>query len=370
MQVNLFDWLCDYVAEEGVDVVIIAGDVYDQQSPSSAAIEALDHVLSRLASQGVAVIGISGNHDSAIRVSYLEQVSTNAGITIRGDLRKVSQPVILPGDKSGDWSVAFYPVPYIEPQVARHVLESVDTTSHDALLRIALERARNDFNQRLARGEKLRSVALAHAFVTGGAPSDSERELCVGGSAEVGVGLFAGFDYGALGHLHGRQSFGNGSLRYSGSPMAYSFSETGHTKGGWLIDIAETGEPTVTAVDFPVQRGLAKLKGSLEQLLTSADFAAHETSFIQATLTDPIPQQQALEKLRRRFPYTVELQFETGAVASAQTTFRKQTRNKTDLELGVGFLEFVTEHKVDDETVSLLAKVIDQTNSQQKVGEQ
>lgn len=359
MQVRLLDWLVGYSVDQGVDVVIAAGDIYDQQSPSAQAVEALDHVLSRFAAEGIKVVGISGNHDSAVRVSFLEQVATSAGISIRGDLRKASVPVIHQG-RGDNFSVAFYPIPFIEPHSARHVLESPELASHDGLLRVALDLARQDLSQR-QQGQTLRSVAIVHAFVTGGAPSDSERDLCVGGSQEVGIGLFDGFDYGALGHLHGRQSLGNGSVRYSGSPMAYSFSETNHTKGGWLIDMPRSGDPVITAVDFPVERPLAKISGTLEDLLGADEFEYATPAFVQATLTDTVLPQQALEKLRRRFPYTIELRFAALRNNPQQTKFREQTRGKSDLQLGTDFLSYVTDSPPDQDTIQRLARVIDET---------
>ena len=133
---------------------------------------------------------------------------------------------MLPEDQRGP--VAIYPLPYLEPGLVADVLGA--ERSHTAVLRAAAERVRQDLRSRPA---GTRSVVAAHAFVVGGAASDSERDISVGGVGQVPASVFDGLDYVALGHLHGRQRLAE-TVRYSGSPLAYSFSEAGHTKGGWL----------------------------------------------------------------------------------------------------------------------------------------
>src|SRR5688500_6287532 len=212
--------MVEVVRAEKVQVALVAGDIYDRQLPSGDAVEALSWALCELRAAGARVVGIAGNHDSSVRLGFAEPVLAAGGVSIRGDLGTIGPPVLIEPDDGGP-PVAVYPVPYLEPEAARHRLGVADARPHDLLLRAALQRAHHDLRSRPG----VRSVAVVHAFVAGGRGCDSERMLSVGGSAEVGVDAFDGFDYVALGHLHGRQVFGSGRLRYSGSPLAYSFSE-------------------------------------------------------------------------------------------------------------------------------------------------
>jgi exonuclease SbcD len=154
-----------------------------------------------------------------------------------------------------------------------------------------------------------RSVVAAHAFVAGGWPSESERDISVGGVSRVPTGVFDGIDYVALGHLHGAQVLSD-RVRYSGSPLAYSFSEHAQTKGSWLVDLGAEGSVDATFVNAPVPRRLARLRGALDDLLADPGLAAYEQCWVQATLTDPVRPAQPMERLRRRFPHALVLAFE------------------------------------------------------------
>jgi exonuclease SbcD len=154
----------------------------------------------------------------------------------------------------------------------------------------------------------MRSVVLAHAFVAGGRPSESERDISVGGIAIVPTTLFDGISYTALGHLHGRATLGE-TLRYSGSPLAYSFSEAGHTKGTWLVDLGAEGVTSAEFVEAPVPRPLARISGDLESLLTDPRLTGVEGHWVQATLTDVVRPAHPMERLRTRFPDTLVLAF-------------------------------------------------------------
>jgi exonuclease SbcD len=353
-QLKTFESLVDICRAEAVDVVVVAGDIYDRAIPSADAVSALDHTLAEIRATGAVVVGISGNHDSAVRVGFAERMLTNAGVSIRGNIATAGQPVLV-AEKHGDGAVAFYPIPYLDPEPARIALDAADARSHERLLQIALDRARAD----LAKRAHVRSIVVVHAFVTGGETSDSELALAVGGSAEVGLKNLSGFDYAALGHLHARQSFGKGTARYSGSPLPYSFSERNHVKGVWLIDLPSIGEMRITPIDLPVFRPLQQLRGELQQLLNSAEFAGAETHFVQALLTDATLPMGAMEKLRRRFPHAVALEHQPPARETNGTTYVDRVKGKTDLELSIDFLEHVTGVVPSEAQVEELTVVID-----------
>ncbi|HEX9968889.1 MAG TPA: exonuclease SbcCD subunit D [Acidimicrobiales bacterium] len=358
-QTAAVDALVEVVRSERVDVVVLAGDIYDRQLPSGDAVEALSYALCELRAAGARVVGIAGNHDSAVRLGFAEPVLAAGGVSIRGDLGTIGTPVLVEPDDGGP-PVAVFPIPYLEPEVARHRLGLADARSHDQLLRAALDRARAD----LAGRGNVRSVAVVHAFVAGGQACDSERVLSVGGSAEVGIDAFAGFDYVALGHLHGRQVFGEGRVRYSGSPLAYSFSERSHTKSAWLVTMDATGAVEADAVDLPVPRPLAVVEGSLEELLTSALHATAEPAWVHAVLTDPVLPPESMARLRARFPHTLTLTHRPPASDVPAAGYAERVRGKADIDLTLDFVEHVTGSPADEAERTLLVDVLDRVDAE------
>lgn len=209
-QAGFIGHLVDTAREREADAVVVSGDVYDRAVPPLAAVQLFDDALHRLADLGVPTIMISGNHDSARRLGVGAGLIDRAGIHLRTDATACGTPVVLT-DGHGD--VAFYGLPYLEPALVKDEF-GVDKPGHEAVLAAAMDRVRADL---ATRAPGIRSVVLAHAFVTGGAVSDSERDITVGGVASVPAGVFDGVDYTALGHLHGSQTISE-RVRYSGSP--------------------------------------------------------------------------------------------------------------------------------------------------------
>src|SRR3954466_2454983 len=250
-QADFVSHLVATVRERDVDAVVVSGDVYDRAVPPLSAVDLFDDALHRLADLGVPTVIISGNHDSARRLGVGAGLIGRAGIHLRTDPAASGTPVML-SDPYGD--VAFYGLPYLEPALVKGEFR-VEKAGHEAVLAAAMDRVRADLATR-PRGT--RSVVLAHAFVTGGEARDSERDITVGGVAAVPAGVFDGVDYVALGHLHGCQTLTE-RVRYSGSPLAYSFSEADHRKSMWLVDLAADGSVTAERVDCPVPRPLARI---------------------------------------------------------------------------------------------------------------
>ena len=286
-QAAYLDHLVDVVRTEQVDAVLVSGDVYDRAMPSPDTVELLSQTLLRLVDAGAHVVLSSGNHDSAIRLGFAAGLLERAGLHIRASASDIGRPVVV-----GD--VAIHPIPYLEPALVADVLGAAERT-HAGVLRAAMARVRADAEVRGGR-----TVAMAHAFVAGGVTSESERDISVGGVSAVPPDVFAGVDYAALGHLHGRQEVAPG-VRYSGSPVAMSFGEWRHTKGSLLVDLS-AGAPVVEHVEAPVQRPLAVLRGSLEALLTDPAHRDAEAAWCQVTLTDATRPLGAMDQLRRRFP--------------------------------------------------------------------
>ncbi len=329
------DHLVAVVAAERVQAVLVAGDVYDRALPNLEAVALFDDVLHRLAALGVPTVFISGNHDSARRLGVAAGLLDRAGVHLRTDPDGCATPVLLADGEQGP--VAVYGLPYLEPALVRERF-GLERGGHAAVLGAAMERVRADL---AARPAGTRAVVLAHAFVTGGAPSDSERDIAVGGVASVPASVFDGVHYAALGHLHGCQTLAP-HLRYSGSPLAYSFSEAEHRKTMWLVDLAPDGSVAAERVDCPVPRPLARLRGPLERLLEDPELTRHEQSWVQATLTDPGRPAEPMERLRRRFPHTLHLLFEPDdSDADTPHSYAARVRGRTDLEIAAGFVRHV-----------------------------
>src|SRR6476469_124377 len=325
-QAAFVDHLVETVRSEGVDAVLVSGDVYDRALPSPDTVELLSTAVTRLIDAGAAVILSSGNHDSAIRLGFASELLSRAGLHIRTSADSIGVPVVIDG-------VAVYPLPYLEPAVAADPLGASER-SHAGVLRAAMARVDAD---RDARGGP--SVVMAHAFVTGGATSDSERDISVGGVSAVHPSTFDGVDYVALGHLHGRQQVAEGQ-RYSGSPVPLSFSEVNHTKGSWLGELDSAGVG-VTAVEAPVHKPLAVLRGTLEELLADPRHAGAEKAWCQVTLTDSVRPLGAMDRLRERFPDTLVLQFDPQGVHELPTPYAAAVRQRDDLDLCCDFLAHV-----------------------------
>lgn len=337
------DHLVAVVREQSVDAVLVAGDVYDRALPGLEAVGLFDEVLHRLAELGVPTVFISGNHDSARRLGVGAGLIGRAGIHLRTDPASCAEPVLL-ADEHGP--VAVYGLPYLEPVLVRERF-GLARGGHAAVLEAAMAEVRADLTRRPA---GTRSVVLAHAFVTGGAPSDSERDIAVGGVASVPAGVFDGVDYAALGHLHGAQTLAP-HLRYSGSPLAYSFSEARQRKTMWLVDLAADGTVAAERIDCPVPRPLACLRGRLAELLEDAALQEHEQSWVQITLTDPARPAEPMERLRKRFPHTLQLLFEPDEEAGdGQPSYAARNRGRGDLEVAESFVRHVRPGVELDET--------------------
>ncbi len=359
-QATFLDHLVEVVRAESVDAVVVAGDVYDRALPGVDAVAVLDDALARLVGAGATVVLASGNHDSPRRLGFGSQLLRAAGLHVRTDPRRVADPVLLE-DRYGP--VALYPLPYLEPALVGGLLPGFGAGAalesrpgHEAVLSAAVRAARADL---AGRGPGVRSVLAAHAFVVGGEPSDSERDISVGGVQAVPAGVLAGFDYVALGHLHGRQELAP-AVRYSGSPLPYSFSEHAQRKGTWLVELGARGVSRVQAVDSPVARPLALLRGRLEELLTDPALSRHEGAWCQVTLTDAERPGQAMQRVRARFPHTLELRFAPeGQLTTQPGGYLARVRGRGDLEVCAGFLAHVRTRSASAAEVGVLQAAIE-----------
>jgi exonuclease SbcD len=301
-QESVLGGLADLVVGGSVDVVVVAGDLYDRAVPSGEAVAACTRILSRIREAGAQLVITPGNHDSAARLGAFGDFAAAGGLHLRTRIADVGAPVLI-SDEHGQ--VAFYGIPYLEPEPARQALGVPTARGHRGVLGEAMDRVRAD----LAGRPGTRSVVLAHAFVTGGESSESERTIAVGGVEQVPGSVFDGVDYVALGHLHGPQELA-AHLRYSGSPLAYSFSEAGHRKSVWLVDIDGSGLAGVQRHDLPVPRRLATVRGKIDDLLADLTLVDLVDRYLSVVLTDQVRPMDAMRRLQQRFPFAVRMEWQ------------------------------------------------------------
>jgi exonuclease SbcD len=308
-QAAFLDHLVEVVRAERVDAVLVAGDVYDRAIPPVEAVALLSDALGRLADLTTVVI-TPGNHDSAARLGFGSALMRER-VRIVAAPADLDRPVVLDGP---DERVLVYGLPYLDPDVARHTLATGDEPlprSHAAVLGAAMDRVRADLAARRAEAgaAPVRAVVLAHAFVVGGAASESERDIRVGGVDHAPTAVFDGVDYVALGHLHGPQRVGAADgptvLRYAGSPLAYSFSEAGHTKSLALVDLGPDGPAQVG-------RRLTDLSGTLDDLLGAAG-DPYTDDWVRVSVTDPQRPDDLYRRVRERFGHALVVQHQPPA---------------------------------------------------------
>ena len=338
-QAAFLDWLVDLVEAEQVDVVAIPGDVYDRAVPAVSSVTLLDRALARLADTGATVVLTSGNHDSPERLGFGRSLM-RGGIHLLTDLPGIEHPVSVE-DEHGE--VLFFGLPYLEPDRARTELagegEEPLARSHEAVTRAALDRVR----ERAADHPGARTVVLAHTFVSGGEASDSERDLSVGGVDSVPAGVLGGIDYLALGHLHGCQDLSRSvgaPAWYSGSPLAFSFSERHHRKSVLLVELGAPGTPAeVRRIETPVPRRLTELRGTLSEILARRD--EHAGDWLKAVVTDTARPAHLQEQLREAYPHLLLTEYAPeGREAREGTPVVRREQNP--LEVMDEFLAHVT----------------------------
>ncbi|WP_217182841.1 exonuclease SbcCD subunit D [Streptomyces sp. AC495_CC817] len=326
------------VREHAVDVVIVAGDVFDSATPSGPAYTLLSDALLALHETGARVIVTSGNHDSAARLGFQARLLRD-GIHVLTDPLGIGTPVTVT-DAHGP--VHFYGVPYLEPAIVRQhwplADEGVPLRTQAQTMAHAMGIVRDAMSE-----HEGRSVAIAHCFTAGvDATAGLEREVRQGGLDVVPIDVFAGLDYVALGHIHGRQRLSDG-VRYAGAPLHYSFGEQHKPRGSWLVDLDANGLASVEWLELPVPRALVTLTGTLDEILSDENVRAHAADWVCAVYTDELPQTEPMRRLRERFPYCAMVQHQPAVSAQAvERTYSERLRTAvTDSERIEAFLEHV-----------------------------
>lgn len=323
-QAHILRQILAILDDEQPDGVLIAGDVYDKSVPSVEAVGLLDGFLTELRARGVPVLLISGNHDSPERLAFGGRVMDSCGIHISPVYDGALAPVTLQ-DAFGP--VHVWLLPFVKPAHVRRWFPDADIESYTDAMAEAV--AHMDIDT------AARNVLVTHQFVTGGTRSGSE-ELSVGGTDNVDSGVFAPFDYVALGHLHGAQHIGRETIRYAGSPLKYSFSEARQHKSVTVVTLGEKGDVQVRTVALTPLRELREIRGSYDEL-TARSFYEHTTyrsDYLHLILTDEQDVFDAMSRLRTIYPYLMTLDYDNARTrAAGGMSVPAETERRTPPEL-------------------------------------
>ena len=292
--------ILNIIDEVKPDGILIAGDVYDKSVPSAEAVSVLDDFIYRLSERKIPVFIISGNHDSAERLSFNNRLVDLAGIHIAPAYNGNIAPYKL-SDSFGE--VNLYMLPFVKPSAVRSVYQDEEISSYDDAVRVAIRKMDIDPSSR--------NVLVAHQFVTGAERSDSE-EQSVGGLDNVDASAFDGFDYVALGHIHGPQNTGSKRIRYCGTPLKYSFSEANHKKSVTVVELKEKGSLEVSEIPLIPKHDMVEIRGTYDEL-TFQGYYENTTlreDYVHITLTDEDDVPYALSKLRVIYQNLMKLDYD------------------------------------------------------------
>jgi len=331
--------LATLVAAKRVDVVVIAGDVFDSAIPNGAAMALLGRVLQQIIAGGAQVVLTAGNHDSATRLGYLANFTAASGLHIFTDPNRIGHPIPIADPGGGE--VLFFGVPFLDPVMIRHLAPQVRSQSD------AMQWAMGQISAATPPGA--RSVVTAHTFVvSNGIDADvaaeaksAPRDFTRGGVDNVSATVFTGPTYVALGHLHGRSKIAN-QIRYSGAPLCYSFGEIGRKRGVWIVDIDVGGNVVADWADLPIPRPLRQLTGELRKLLEAQEYQDAETCWVKAILTDNTRPVDAMRLLQQRFPYCAEIEYRPAQTLNLGIgSYTERIKSLSDAQITADFLAHV-----------------------------
>ena len=345
----LLNQFISLVEEEKPDAVVIAGDLYDRSVPPTDAVELLDEILFKInVDLKIPVVAISGNHDSAERLSFGSSWYRSNQFYLAGKLEKQFRPVSING-------VNFYLVPYAEPGIVRQLLDDDTIHSHQDAMKAIIYQIEKNMNVNEP------NVFVGHAFVLGGATSDSERSLSVGGSGCVSADLFEPFSYTALGHLHSPDAIYHQTVKYSGSLMKYSFSEAKQKKSVSIIEMDEKGQFDIRYRSLLPKYDMRELEGSLEQLLDPHFYQDEKVDdYLKVTLLDEGALLDPIGKLRQVYPNVLHLEKKihlTDMKKKQQMEILKEHK-KSELELFETFYTEMTTLEFTDDKRKVMSEII------------
>lgn len=337
--------ISDIAIRENVDAVLIAGDVYQRSAPQAEAMEVFDGFVTALTEAGKKVFMLSGNHDSAQRISYFSSLIKGAGVYAAQEFDGHLQTVTLT-DEYG--SVNIHMLPFVKPVIVKHLLPGAEIDSCTDAVRAVLDASPIN--------ESERNILICHQFAAGAVPSDSE-ESSVGGLDIVDASVFDAFDYVAMGHIHKPQKMGRDTLRYAGSPLKYSFSEAAFEKSVVIADIGKKGSIKLKTVPLKPLRDVRILEGMLDELMA----LPYSEDLVWATVHDEDVMQDASLTLRTVFPNLCRFTVSNSKTKDDLTVLSKEEmEGKSITELFTDFYQQQNNNRLpSDKLIALLTRILD-----------
>ena len=338
-QAYILKEILNIIDEQKVEAVLIAGDIYDKVIPSAEAVRLLDDFLTRIAARELPVFLISGNHDSAERIAFGSRLMSSRQIYLSPVFESDVEPVTI-SDRYGEINI--YMLPFVKPSLVKRVYPEEEIITYQDAVNAAVQHMQIDTDKR--------NVLLAHQFVTGAARCDSE-ELSVGGVDDVDASVFDGFDYVALGHLHGPQKIGKETVRYSGTPLKYSFSEANQKKAAVIVDVEEKGKINIQQIPLVPKHDMREIRGTYMEV-TALDFYKDMKTddYLHITLTDEEDVPDAIGKLRTIYPNIMKLSYDNLRTRAAVTVRgTAEVEEKSPMELLKEFYELQNNQPMTDE---------------------
>ena len=361
-QAYILDQLIEYMIQEKIELLIIAGDVYDKSLPNEEAVALFNHFISQVIGRlGIPTVIIAGNHDSNTRIHFGSELFASKHLYIVGECEKGYQQVTIEGSETID----VYLIPYMEPAYVREIAGDETIKRHDDAMRYLTRQIEKEKNDRA-------TLLVVHAFVAGGDLSDSERRLCAVGTAEmVGADCFKPFTYTALGHLHKPQAIGSEHIRYSGSLLKYSISEANQPKCFVKLEIVDGKLTTLEEVSLKPKRDLKIVQGPIEAIVKAgAQLGEEERQDYVYAKIESKGTEDVVGLLKQIYPYTLGAEFVMNKTTSKGRESKQsefEARKKKSLsELFIDFMDYVGETTFDEEETAYMGEVIKQIEEERK----
>ncbi|WP_104047380.1 exonuclease SbcCD subunit D [Vibrio jasicida] len=354
-QQAVLDQLIQYIENNPVDAVVVAGDIYDRSVPPTIAIELLNKVVKRICGElNTPMILISGNHDGAERLGFGSKQMKNAGLHIISNFEDMLIPVVIETESAGQ--VAFYGMPYNDPEQVRFAYQEPVST-HDQAHKLLAEKITEQFRP------EQRNVLVSHCFVDGAIESESERPLSIGGSDRVSHEHFLNFDYVALGHLHQPQKKGEEYIRYSGSLMKYSFGEQNQKKGFTLVEIDQNGFVSAEHLDLAAPHEMRIVEGELEQVIEQGKTDPKNEDYLLVRLMDKHAILNPMEKLRTVYPNVLHLE-KPGMLIGVEQEMAQAKLARSEIDMFRDFFSEAQDSQLSQEQDQAISDIIKQLSQQ------